>query len=588
MLKTPSIDSEIHDPPLRHDSFELTTHVNTENQEFGPDSSCACPDGETSKPTLETKHPTVTEADDPHDLPISICNTPEPDKADNETAEGFCELQRAVSRELLRKSEREQVLNSYEGRLKDKHETIRGMIRFYHAENTMRSSRLDTIDAEIERNTFQRLPDDQDAYNDLDKLQKELQFLDDYSPEVLAHNTTKLERITLTSVTVAVKNEELARNCLEAAQKCHDTVYNELIRVRGGIKTIARPRNGELSKRIIFNTDGSDEHTVCFPQENRSRKKFYFDRVLAPECSNAQLWSEEIQPLIESVLSTLDSSVTILVTGRTGSGKSYTMCEGENAIVPSTITCVFEKKARLNANGKSLEISVSAVEVYCGLAFDLRSDPKEEVQFKIGPKSNIYLPHKDGTIVKDVPTKSAVHCREAFDKTDRRRQRRDMTVFDTSVRQLRAPSGQRNPQGKYVNTRSSRGHLVYTLHLKVGERNACIQLVDLAGTEDLISAKPKIMNNQQIALMDARGTAKEEGVAINQSLNELHSFLFNWTVYRHRTSKGPGMIARVLQRGINGNTPLIAYIATMHTQDVQSSSRTCQSAAQLLIKECRQ
>ncbi|KAF2123621.1 P-loop containing nucleoside triphosphate hydrolase protein [Dothidotthia symphoricarpi CBS 119687] len=397
----------------------------------------------------------------------------------------------------------------------------------------------------------------------------------------------RLEIIAAAAADLAENHLSHLQSCLDAARERRCDAFYKFVEKRGGIQILLRPRCSTFCDKIRFDTT---KHLVYIAKENKrtmqlqdSFTTYTFDRVMDPSVSNDWLWLEEIKPLIENVFR--GSSATLLAYGQTGSGKTYTMCERPDSMIPLTIARVFAEKQELEATGGRLDVNFSAVEVYLNNIHYLCHNQKKNPQVVLkrqtskGPyvmfnKTGDNRVRNNEESINPVSVKTEAECFKLF----------EMAVGKRETRNMIKHGG--------LNNSSSRSHMVCTLHLNIcvpGHEGLqpCIQLVDLAGSEEVAA------NNIEV---------QKEGIDINQSLNYLVDLLHDIRkrsaamkrgVLREKlpiirdsrwTSKA---ITHALHLGMSQDMPLIAFMATMHTQHVKEGERTCCNAGKIVGNEAR-
>ena len=88
---------------------------------------------------------------------------------------------------------------------------------------------------------------------------------------------------------------------------------------------------------------------------------FEIDHYIGPESTNRDVY-RAVEPLIEVLFSGYD--VCVFTDGQSGSGKSWTMFRGTDAVAPSIATSVMEWKAMGDAHGWECRVHCSAIEIY--------------------------------------------------------------------------------------------------------------------------------------------------------------------------------------------------------------------------------
>lgn len=407
--------------------------------------------------------------------------------------------------------------------------------------------------------------------------------------------------------------------CLHSLMKSRCRVFYDLVKQRGGVLSLARPRQpqgGQLTPSIRFDPAGK---TVFIAEESRSSltpesvmRPYVFDGVLDPSDSNEVLWADYIQPLIENSFGGLD--VTLLAYGQTGSGKTYTMCENANSMVAKTIQRVFERmdypeampkpcespiKTRVESpdgvlrgsetnnsesdkqiggQGAHYRVDVSVFEIYRNKPYTLVGERApiefraEKDQSGLDQYTPYYCDHgRKSHRVNSVIVQSKEDCMRVFEEAVKRRSRRDMTVHGTGL-----------------NSESSRSHMVCTLHLELTTRDnrqtdSYIQLVDLAGSERIVTAVANPSKKKEIE------EAREEGKTIMTSLSNLLDLLKNLHAGRTIT-KGmwtSSMINTALYPGMSRPSPLIAFMACMRTEIPGGKSKAQHKEEKEFIDEVR-
>jgi predicted nuclease with TOPRIM domain len=405
--------------------------------------------------------------------------------------------------------------------------------------------------------------------------------------------------------------------CLHDQQESRCHAFYSLVKHRGGILSLARPRKpegGQLVPGIRFD---SATKTVFISEKSSSSlnpgdilKPYIFDGVLDPYDSNEIRWTDHVQPLIENAFGGLD--VTLLAYGQTGSGKTYTMCENPESMVAKTIERVFERMdppellprsfdtpmaARGESPGGILPLpetdnsgsdqqdcnqgtrnrsEVSVFEIYRNKPYTLVHQ-KERVDFRLERNQrgfDQYTPYyhdRKYNRVERVLARSKDECMKIFEDAMKLRSKRNMTLH-----------------GAGLNSASSRSHLVCTLHLVLTARDnrqveSCIQLVDLAGSE-------KIVPLADLAKRKETEEAQEEGRTIMTSLSQLLDLFRNLSAGKtiNKSVWTSTEINTVLHSGLSRTSPLIAFMACMRTDgNPKTPAARKHNEQQELLKEVR-
>ncbi len=158
-----------------------------------------------------------------------------------------------------------------------------------------------------------------------------------------------------------------------------------------------------------------------------------------------------------------ERDICFIADGQSGSGKSYTLFNGPDALAPSIAEDIFSFKRGSQQN--SFTVSCTALEVYQDALTDLLPKKGSPRSADLGFESS----KEGGTKVKGCCSESVRSAAELRDLLIRICQNRRVSATDENVV-------------------SSRGHLICTLtiqqpHLPRSRRTTCVVLVDLAGSE---------------------------------------------------------------------------------------------------------
>ena len=219
---------------------------------------------------------------------------------------------------------------------------------------------------------------------------------------------------------------------------------------------------------------------------------FAFDRTFGPLAGQGEVF-EEVEPVIQTALD--GGRCCVFAYGPTGTGKTHTMLgtAAQPGVVPLALDMIFKAQARAGTAGWVSSVTATALEVYCDAVHDL-----------LAPGATASPPTVD--VKLDSVTGEA--CVPAATLVALSGPAQAATV-------IAAASAARATGATQCNARSSRSHLVVTLHLTAsheasGEaRNGVLHLVDLAGSERLSRSG-----------VDG-GMSLKETQAINSSLSSL-------------------------------------------------------------------
>lgn len=199
--------------------------------------------------------------------------------------------------------------------------------------------------------------------------------------------------------------------------------------------------------------------------------------VFGPSCSNREVFAR-IEPAVDALF--LGHDVCIMCDGQSGSGKSYTLFTGKDAIAPSTATSLFRWRDRMIEEQEYCRITFSALEVYKDGVRDLLAGSKRPTS---GSAVTIKLVNNvaqiQGHTARDVDSPDAL-----------------VSMLGSAGGQLRVSANDKNPV-------SSRGHYICTVSIAWGgaegkiANQAALYLVDLAGSEQLSTTNTNPVHNEE-------------------------------------------------------------------------------------------
>lgn len=278
------------------------------------------------------------------------------------------------------------------------------------------------------------------------------------------------------------------------------------------------------------------EHITIRDNDRRELNTTKLTGVVPPEADQVQTFQELF--VDSGLMLAFHSSQNVLffAYGQTGTGKTHTMLGVKDSIgtatpsdgwgiFPRLVNGTLEAMEEMRAQGQACALMASAVEFYCGGAFDLLTSPKRAVM--IDKQAQIY-----GQM--NVPMTSPAQLAEFIDSAYNNR-------FTNATK---------------MNDASSRGHtaLILTLH-KVSEdkqySRTTFSLVDMAGSErssktgaSRVGGKEAIAEVQS---MFAAGTPEKLSIgAQGFMINTEHSYIMT-EVGRAREAHHKGMEFRPSQ-----------------------------------------
>lgn len=325
-------------------------------------------------------------------------------------------------------------------------------------------------------------------------------------------------------------------------------------RVRVAVRCRPRSADEKMSNDGMAVLVESDSHVIVTNENDE--KSFAFDFAYGPSASQAQLFEDLAEPLVDKALQGFNG--TIFAYGQTGSGKTYTMSGQDeiSGLIPLAVSALFSKIGeQQNASSSSSTkflVSVSYLEIYNEVVKDLLNPSPKQLKVREHPEMGIYV---EGL--------AELLCSSA----------------DEMQRILRQGNRVRSVAETNANKRSSRSHACFTIRIEKkqtfhdGREEVCrskLNLVDLAGSE-----------RASAAASATRGEAEEkqlrkEGAAINKSLSALGNVInaLSKKSKQQPTSSAPAAsssvhvpyrdskLTRLLQESLGGNS-LTVMIATV-------------------------
>ncbi|XP_071524640.1 uncharacterized protein [Panulirus ornatus] len=278
-------------------------------------------------------------------------------------------------------------------------------------------------------------------------------------------------------------------------QVCAGSSGNPSVKVYARIRPLLQEEHDIGAKNILEVSPANKEVVLV---EGGGEKIFRYDDVFEEYCSQERVYMKAVEPLVTKVEE--GHNATVFAYGQTGSGKTFTMgtdpciaTEGEG-ILQRALRALLGKDNELPVDDQesisssaSRSLTVSIIEVYNEMIFDLLASSRIPLNAKAGPRGG-------GAI-------SAVGMVE--EKVD--------SVSD-GLALLKKGSHLRSVGATAVNQHSSRSHALVYLTLKNGKHHGCLRLVDLAGAEG-------------VGRTQSSGLQFIEGVNINKGLLTLGKVL---------------------------------------------------------------
>ena len=223
----------------------------------------------------------------------------------------------------------------------------------------------------------------------------------------------------------------------------------------------------------------------CQGEPGRTATVLKIDHYFASSSTNREVY-REIEPLMDIVF--YGEDVCFFADGQSGSGKSWTMFKGADAIAPSVAESIMTWKDTEAIEGWKREVQCSAVEVYMDEVKDLLSpDGIQQIDISKAKSGRYNQPAVCVGCLLDL-------FKRAYDRLEVR--------------------------ATHENRESSRGHFICSLiltqsHPERPSIRSRITIIDLAGSERMDHAAP----------IDKESFVHRESVSINSSRTDLRVFL---------------------------------------------------------------
>ncbi|KAK4005430.1 hypothetical protein OUZ56_007143 [Daphnia magna] len=295
------------------------------------------------------------------------------------------------------------------------------------------------------------------------------------------------------------------------------------------------------AKGMVFQVEPGTQKRIGNP--------YLFDQVFGTEAQNYQIFTELVQPLIDSAMNGFN--VTVLAYGQTASGKTYTMMgsQKELGIVQLAVERIF---TLIEQNPeRAFLLRCSYIEIYNESISDLLSSTHQKLKVQELAEGHVIV---HNLIETNVNTPDAV------------------------LKLMQQGNKQRKVGGTSMNERSSRSHTIFRIIVESLPRDEAdrsdaavivshINLVDLAGSE-------------KASQTNATGDRFREGCAINTSLSALSLVI-------KQLSEGEGFVnfrdsklTHILRASLGGNarTAIICNVTPSVLDETSSTLKFACSA----------
>ncbi|KAJ3176997.1 Kinesin- protein 6 [Geranomyces variabilis] len=295
----------------------------------------------------------------------------------------------------------------------------------------------------------------------------------------------------------------------------------------------------------------------------REAYDFRFDRIFDMDSGQEEVFDVVAKPVVSSVMDGYNG--TIFAYGQTGSGKTFTITGGaeryaDRGIIPRTLQFIFKEMQK--RHDYHYELSVSYLEIYNEVAYDLLDDTREAKKLEDLPKVSLQEDDGGNIHLRNLSCITAKDEEEALNL---------LFIGDTNRMIAETPS----------NPASSRSHCLFIVTImgrKEGEdtiRRSKLHLVDLAGSE-------------RTSKTGINGTLLKEAKYINLSLHYLEQVI----IALHEKALGRrthvpyrnSMMTSVLRDSLGGNCRT-TMVATVAVEDmlIDESISTCRFAQRVAL-----
>ncbi|GAX82219.1 hypothetical protein CEUSTIGMA_g9647.t1 [Chlamydomonas eustigma] len=363
--------------------------------------------------------------------------------------------------------------------------------------------------------------------------------------------------------------------------------------VFGAIKVAVRVRPltpQESLNHVHTSVEVDEDNSYVIAAESRQNqpRKFTFDEVLGPTCSQALVFSKCVAHSVDAFFDGYNS--TVMAYGQTGSGKTHTMSQ----IVPEVVRNLFQAIDARKEDGTQCHLVIQYVELYNEELRDLLLVAKVPAQANQAspPSSGGRGDHPLLGSSTSYRTASNINIRETAEGEIFLEGCREIPVNNAFelMSWIAAGNAVRSTAVTHLNETSSRSHSILILSLQqqlppspdsgeVEILSSKLNLIDLAGSERTKKSR-------------VEGSRLKEAVSINQGLLALGNVISALGDVQRRGCHVPyrdSKLTRMLQDSLGGNsfTTLIACVSgsfdnleeTLNTLKYANRARNIQNRA---------
>ncbi|KAM9817173.1 kinesin-like protein kif7 [Neosynchiropus ocellatus] len=305
-------------------------------------------------------------------------------------------------------------------------------------------------------------------------------------------------------------------------------------------------------------------------------RHFQCDFLFEETCSQEEVYSESVQPLIDAFFNGFNA--TVFAYGQTGSGKTYTIGEAnitsfrdeEQGIIPRAVADVFKL---LDENDLSdFSVRVSYLEVY-------KEEFKDLLELETASK-DIHIREDKGNIVLS----GVKEC--------------EVEGLDEVLSLLESGNTARHTGATQMNQNSSRSHTIFTLYMD--QRRGSSRLYGTNTAPQMLSSKfhfVDLAGSERILKTGNTGERLKESIQINSGLLALGNVIGALGDPKRKGSHIPyrdSKITRILKDSLGGNskTLMIACISpsssdfdeSLNTLNYATRARNIQNRATVNCK----
>ena len=273
---------------------------------------------------------------------------------------------------------------------------------------------------------------------------------------------------------------------------------------------------------------------------------FAFDHVFGEDATQEFVYQRACEPMIKAVMEGYNGC--ILCYGQTNTGKTHTMCGGQQSdthgLIPRCIASIFSELSSI----PDAKLSVSYIEIYNECAYDLLANSMDpNLPIESWPRLTLRDDENGSLHIQGLSHHMA-------------------TDFESVMDLFSLGNYNKMVSSTPMNLASSRSHCIFTIELVLGTRRSKLRLVDLAGSERVWKSK-------------INGDNLKEARYINKSLHFLEQVVIALANSARHVPYRNSVLTNILRDSIGGNcrTCMIANISVSE-ESLKETLATCRFA----------